>query len=446
MTTCPIPTSSLLPAKVGFSLTSMPATPFPTRTYWYLAGVFLLALALRVMYISLTPAASSFADDTVWYIDNGRRLLANVITAETVVPFPPLYSLFTASVSIVWGDEHGITVIRVVQALLGACTSLLIWRIAYGFTGNRLAAFVASFGIALNPILIIENNVLVSETIFIFLLYWALSFLVNPRKLSVGHVLASGALFGLACLTRAAIVAFPFGLALYLLALSRSRAMLLKTALMVIVYVSIVGTWSLYNLVYFNRIVFGGYGASDLLLASTVGYTGSANIDASFAANNDGQVPQSNAERSAVATRVTLAAVAKDPLGYLVQQSQALLSALIQPHNTVRFAGESLKDSVSRWFAEERSIEGLRRILQDSTFLPKATLYLFHWAALLGGTIGVIVAFRRIHLYGSQLGILAYFLAVHFVLLAIPRYLLPITPALWIFTSIALSRRLAMKQ
>jgi hypothetical protein len=66
-------------------------------------------------------------------------------------------------------------------------------------------------------------------------------------------------------------------------------------------------------------------------------------------------------------------------------------------------------------------------------------LYLFHYIALIGGLIGLLLGLRsfgaRLLLYGT----LAYFLALHTVLTAIPRYLFPIEPIWWLFAAFALA-------
>lgn len=400
--------------------------------------LFIVAFLLRIGYAVMTPAEQATVDDTGWYIANGERMISRTITPAEVVPFPPMYSFFTGGLTLWLGHDTGITWIRVLQAVIGAATSLAVWRIAWRLTGNQTAATLAALGIALNPVFIIENGTLMSETLFMFFFYWALSIYVKPATGDWRRMAASGALLGLASLTRAVLVAFPLGLALHVFFVLPKRRAVQSAVVILVSYALVLSTWTLYNKVKFDRIVIGGYGISDMLLAATVGYSGSSSIDPTYAAQTGGTVPNGT-DRDDVALKIAADTIAKNPLGYVTRQLKQLAEALLQPHNSVHFPGQSLKDAVLTWARDDRSVAGLGTLMSDPTFFPKLLLYVFHWGGLLLGLVGMWLTRREWRQTSVLWGVVAYFLLVHFFLLALPRYLFPIMPAMWMFAGVTLA-------
>jgi predicted ferric reductase len=76
--------------------------------------------------------------------------------------------------------------------------------------------------------------------------------------------------------------------------------------------------------------------------------------------------------------------------------------------------------------------------MSDPTFFPKLVLYIFHWGGLLFGVVGSVLMWKRWRWASVLWGVMAYFLLIHFVLLALPRYLFPIMPAVWVFAAVGL--------
>ena len=428
--------------------TAMPSVQAENRVTTYQIGlliIFVIALVLRLGYLVITPVEQAYVDDTGWYIANGERMVTNTMTPSDVVPFPPMYSFFTGSLTLWLGRDAGIFWVRVLQAVIGALTSVIVWRIAFRLTGKQNAATLAALGIAINPVFIIENGTLMSETLFIFFLYWGLSVYAKPSAGSWRRMIASGALLGLASLTRAVLVAFPIGLALHVFFVLPKRRAALSAVLILVTYALMLSTWTLYNKVKFDRIVIGGYGISDMLLAATVGYSGSTNIDPTYAAQTGGTVPNGT-ERDDIAIRIAGETIAKNPLGYVVRQLRQLGEALLQPHNSTHFPGQSLKDGMLHWVREDRSMAGLGTLLRDPTFFPKLLLYIFHWGGLLLGLIGLWLTRRQWREVSVLWGVIVYFLLVHFFLLALPRYLFPIMPAMWVFAGVTLAALFTRRQ
>jgi 4-amino-4-deoxy-L-arabinose transferase-like glycosyltransferase len=397
-----------------------------------------LALLLRCLSVAILP--SKPADDTAWYLQKGVEVMTNTTTPDGFFAFAPLYAMLIGTFRVLLDYDQTLLLIRLVQAVLGALTCGFAWRIAFHLTSDARMATIAGLGLALNPIFVIENNSPTTETLFLFLLFWALALYIVAPPGTLRALAATGALMGLATLTRTMLLLFPIGLALHLVLTCPWKRALRGMAIMLIVYAAVVSTWTVYTLVKFSRAVVGGGGLGDLLLVSVTGYKGGPYaVDEDYAKHNGGVVPTGSA-RTEVAVNTVASAVLGDPLGYLKTRLGQLGGALLQPHQTPYFPGQSLKALAAEWLAQDRSLAGLGRLVNGEAFWPKLALYVAHYLALLFGAIGIILSWRQWRAFAPLYGLIAYTLLLHFFLLATPRYLLPIMPALWVFASVAMVR------
>jgi 4-amino-4-deoxy-L-arabinose transferase-like glycosyltransferase len=385
------------------------------------------------------------ADDTGSYLLKGAEVVSNTIQWNDPINFGPVYALLLGAGKVLIGEQQTLVFVRLLQVILGTATCGLVWRIAHRLIGDRRIATVAGLGIALNPIFIIENMSFVSETVFIFLLAWALALYVSlyaqsktdpPQRFGIA-LAAIGGLLGLATLTRAMLLLFPIGLAIHMALVFPWRLALRGAVVLLIVYTGVVSTWTIYNAVKFNRIVLGASGIADFLMMGVVGYGGPTEVDKQIAASNDGQMPKDD-KRNTVIAKAVGTAVLSNPAGYLAGRFIQLGSTLLQPHNTPYYPGESLKDLAARWWAEDRSVAGLGRLFSGEVFWPKFALYVAHFMALIFGLLGIVLTWRRRVIFAPLTGLIVYTLLLHLFLLATPRYLFPLFIPLWIFASVGL--------
>ena len=99
--------------------------------------------------------------------------------------------------------------------------------------------------------------------------------------------------------------------------------------------------------------------------------------------------------------------------------------AYLQPHGTTWFSGESLRVLLLDWLRDDRSLSGLRTLIEGDAFFPKLALYLYHYGVLIFGVLGAWVTRRRWRLTLPLVGFAAYVVLAHLVLYALPRYLFP---------------------
>jgi hypothetical protein len=112
-----------------------------------------------------------------------------------------------------------------------------------------------------------------------------------------------------------------------------------------------------------------------------------------------------------------------------------LASAYLQPHNTNRLKGKSIRSAAVDWVRDDRTLSGLIDLTRIGSFWPKLLLYVFHFGGLLFGAAGMWVKRREWRSLFPVYAIIFYFTGIHLVLLALPRYLFPTYPAFWVFAA-----------
>jgi len=176
-----------------------------------LVAVLVLAFALRLAAALIIPIDYRLRDDALEYVADARHLLElGVFGEEPGVPYatiPPGYPLFIAGVFAL--TDESLMAVRLVQVMLGTLIVGLIYLIGCEATSKRTSLLGALVG-AVYPIWIIWPALFLTETLYTVLLlafYWVL---VRSIKVATAkRALCSGAIFGLALLTREVLFAFP---------------------------------------------------------------------------------------------------------------------------------------------------------------------------------------------------------------------------------------------
>lgn len=397
----------------------------------------MLALVLRLAFVLLIDPHPDFGGgDTNWYMQNGRDLVTTGTTAGPLQT-PPLYLLFVGTVQALLPgtppDGEFFTfaemqTVRVIQSVLGAALCVLAAAITARLFTPR-AGQVAGVILAISPALVIEAGILLTEQVFLFLLFAGLWFYVRHRPSpSRGDLALSGLILGLAALTRASLLAFPAVLAIHLL-LTRRRDWWRAAAALLIPFALIVSTWTVYNLLEWDRFVVGGEGLLSFLYMGAEGEDGPQDMDWVLMTPDE----NSHEVRQERMRDRLQASLTRDPFGWVLHRGHELVEAFAQPHNTVYWGGESIRDAAWRWLRDDRTPGGLRDVIGIEAFWPKLALYVFHYAGLLAGAWGMLRARRRWRQLWPLYGVIGYYVLLHIPLLAIPRYVFPIYPALWMF-------------
>ncbi len=431
----------------------------------------MLGFALRVAYALEQPTLAEYTGatggDSSGYLASGAGFFSGKEHGWIRdIPFynsnlkpAPLYIIFVGIFQISLADHEAIIAIRLVQCLASIATAYWACQLAMTISGNARAGLIAALMAALHPAFIIEPAQIATETLYIFFLALGLwlyikyiAGLVDGRRsgrIGDASLLAlSAAAFGLATLTRGVAALFPFVLVLHLLWLSRHqvlRSWRRLGLLFILVYVAVVSTWTVYNLVSWNRLII----VSDQMMGAL--WRGAERNDGSPEHNDrlllegvEVQIPEGcevdckyNHATETYISKIA-AIVSADPRGYLALRLEELAYSILQPHGTTPFGDISVVGAGRKWLIEDRSLRGFTQVLQIEGFAIKMTFWIFHYVGIGFGLLGMFWSRKRWATAAPLAGFLMYTVAVHFILLALPRYLFPVELVWVVFAGIAL--------
>ncbi|MEZ4668629.1 MAG: glycosyltransferase family 39 protein [Anaerolineae bacterium] len=416
----------------------------------WLVAILLLALILRLAHTLPQERATIYTDkggDSWWYLEYGRLLVRGQEPAPP--PSGPVYLIFVGLPQWVASPETAILIIRVIQAALGSLTCYFAYRLAWRVSNDERTGLLASTVLAVSPVFVIEPNQILTETLYLCLLsagMWLFIKLISTPDSAIRwhHPVLLGLILGLTTLTRAVLLMFPLILALYLLVILNWRTTLKYALLMLIVYGITVSTWTVYNRVRWNQWVIGAQGFAAFLFigASDQGWQGPQQTDAALAqqAGVDGALPTNPSDQQQLYGNAALQQIIGNLGGWVSHRTSELAAAVLQPYGTVYYPGESLKDLTANWWRSDRTLQGLVNLTKGDAFWAKLVIYIFHYAGLLLGIIGMWLARRNWRITLPLITLIFYTLVVHFVLDAIPRYLFPLDLFFWIFAVLTITR------
>jgi 4-amino-4-deoxy-L-arabinose transferase-like glycosyltransferase len=213
----------------------------------------LVALAVRLIYaVSLPIAPTKDAADydrLAWNLVEGRGFTSDGVNPTAFRP--PLFPFFLAGVYTLFGRSYG--AVRVLQAVLGAASCVLIFFLADRLYGRREALLALGIS-ALYPAFVsfyYSPRAILSETLFMFLMLSAW-LLLAAGALRIRHVALSGLLLGASCLVKGQILFLAPLVALWILVSGRS---LFHAFLFLITFAVLPGLWAARNVVVMGDLI-----------------------------------------------------------------------------------------------------------------------------------------------------------------------------------------------
>lgn len=151
--------------------------------------------------------------------------------------------------------------------ILGILTVLMVYKLALMLSFPRQWAFLASLLTAVDPILLAQSRVVMTETLaafFAVMIIWRLTVAMMPRQKKIGPFFRIGLLAGLAVLCRPVFLIFGLLIFLGLLNYCRMRKLLLKFVLFFLVGFALVPLgWGVRNQIRMGEMIVttthGGY-------------------------------------------------------------------------------------------------------------------------------------------------------------------------------------------
>ncbi len=405
--------------------------------YAFPLGLATCALVLRLFFVLvIEPAPNLSGGDANWYMRTGYDLVTTGVTDGPMQP-PPLYPMLLGAIQVLTPGSPApgahytyaeLQVTRVLQSVLGAVFCLIVYVLGRRLFDERVGRLTSAV-LAISPALIVDVGHVASENLMLPLFFGGLALYVDALERPTARRMAAvGALLGLATMTRAAVLAFPLLLVAHLFLRARTHWRGLVLALL-LSYSALVSTWTVYNIIVWDRVVIGGEGLLAFMYQGTRGQLAPEELDQELGVSREND-RQDRAQKLKERVEHT---VLGDPLGWAAHRAKDLAKAYAQPHNTNHFGGPSIRRAAWDWARTDRSFSGLQALTRAPSFWPKFVLYLFHYAGLGLGVLGMFAERRRWRVLLPLYGVVFYFTALHFALLALPRYLFPTYPAYWLF-------------
>ena len=418
-----------------------------TKNNWqgqirYCGWLFAVALALRLAFVLFYEQVPVWLGDDVIYdsigqsLADGRGFVLQKVHSDGIIDEPqvrvgPAYPLFLASLYFPFG--HSIPAVRVAQAILGAVTVVLTFRIAwlaFGAPKARLAGLIT----AVYPALILYTGMVLTEITFAFLLVlcvWLATEAFHRRSASLWT--ATGFLLGLAILLRTeALVIAPL-LVGTLLRFGTNGARAKSILLLCLTMTLTVGTWTLRNYYHYNELILVSTHGGPTLWISTVGWR-----DWNF----DDPVYQSlisqganDREQARILQRQAIKNILDNPGGYLLLCFRRIFDLWLGSHTTYLVG---FTNSFKAYYDNG----------DVGRVAVKAVLFGINTALVGLAILGIPRAFRigsekRAFLWLCLHPIIAVTI-VHFFLYSGARYHVPVLPFVLIFSAVGLLQAQAL--
>lgn len=384
-----------------------------------MCGIFALAIIARLTAFWVLPEPHMAYNAIYAYVKGAEILLEGQGFADPSFPVytPPLYSVLIAIVTAIFGD--GILTTKLLQiavdSLTAALTCLLFRNVFGDFTG-----ILTGIMWALYPFTIYSTLYIGTEVFFTFFLALFVVLIVHGIQTDKWYsYCAAGAVLGLATLIRGSTQFIPLILPFVLFAFGKGRIRWLRNyVLSLMCFVIVILPWSIRNYVVLHEIIPVGanstvilYGTYEPLLTID---TRQAELTRLFAeAKAKGILPPGEdrgpAERDAFLAKVAIEnyreRLRADPIGLAVFMVQKFFRL---------------------WYSTESGNN------HGITLAVNAGIYAF-------AVVGIFATWKNKNGMALMLlGLVIYFVIIHWLTLPLFRYMLPVMPYVIAFAAFGL--------
>lgn len=399
--------------------------------------VLIAALLVRVAVILVAfQSAETFSGDGPFYISTARHLdrlwfPANLRRAVTSIG--PLYPLFMAPFMHLIpksAEVAQLVAVRLAQAGVDTLSVLFVYLLARRLFGERVGR-IALIVQAFDPRYLFTNGTIATETLFIALFTGSLlAYLWADEGKQLGRYVLSGALLGLAVLTRPIPLLFPFVLLIYALLKRQERRQALRGwAVLFVTMALVIAPWMV---------------RTTLVSGKLIPVSNTAFVHFWRASREDGDVitsdaavkeaaEEDNLDRSAQAEGIAdpyvaagLRNILEAPLPWLGRTIAKTVASYLQPYGTVILTprGAGVRQALQAFLDGEAP---LGTVLTVPGLWRRLLMYIWHYWGLIGGIVGLVLIIpRRWRELLPLWGWLAYATAVTALLLIEPRYVFPV--------------------
>jgi len=417
-------------------------------TFAVLCLVFSIALYLRFYYVNQTVDDIYVARDAEHYVNYGKNLIHHRTFSYQGDKSPPIpdsfrspgYPIFIALALKISGEYDYLKTALYSQAFLSAALVPLTFVIGTFFLSNP-AAVLASGLVAINPHLITTSACVLTETLFSFLLLFAIYvFQLWQRNESFWLGGISAILFGFSFLTNETALFLPF-IIVFVLALAKhfqiGNVSICKNSIALIVFLSIYSifpvSWWLRG--YYNVPVNAPKGSDRALVTMSHGaYPGFIYKDTRYKRFPYREDPQQPVFGSSLTnfSKILWSRVQNEPFKYvtwyLVGKPYYLWS-----WNIIQGAGDIYLNPVqSDLFVEQRSAAYVKKGMRILHFplLISALLSIPFTLVIVRSTRNPVRYLGRVALV--PMIVCVYFTIIYTIFAPWPRYSIPLRPELYL--------------
>lgn len=393
--------------------------------------IFTISLILRVMYVVFFHQVEIKGDASSYDIiglniskGNGFSSIPNIPTSARA----PVYPFFLSIIYSLWG--HSYSVVRMLQAIISAFTVVLLYFTAKNIFSEKIAR-ISGWILSFYPVLIVYTGLLLSETIFTFLLLLSILFLVNGFNYAKNrYFLLSGFILGLATLTRPVTLFIP--LIILILVIIKYKKYILNWVLFFIAFCVTLLPWSFRNYQNFGIIApcsvgsgFGifitGYMAEGCTWSE--GLEKFLELEKEFPNSKKYVRGEARIELEKKAQKVGLKMINKNLKNYILLVIKRFPGFWLTSHSSV--------------FGVDKSIS---EYLRDKNYLHLSVRFgfLFLHAIFLGlALFGMILSYKNGPNTLILILLLIYF-SGHILFDPCPRFHLPVIPYIFIFVAVSM--------
>ncbi len=395
---------------------------------YFLWKLFGAALFLRVAFVMLHPQINLISDmlgyheSAVSLLDYGDFRVKGRLSATR----PPLYSVYIYLVYYLFGTGN-LFALRLSQAVLGSFTAVLTYKLARKVFSDRAAVWAGLF-YALYPAGIGYCDMILTETLFTFLLMAGLIFLVDVPDGKYSDAVLAALFLGAATLTRTVLFLFPLGLLIFYVLFYRKRfSYLPKLVLLVVTFWLVLVPWMARNQRVFQEPILTTKSGVDFYL-----YNHNPFINILFNYSVEGEdvfqgiVPWklSELERDRICREAAIEWIKEHPFLFLFKGVRMQWNFFGVEREFVWSLIAGYWGRIPRW------------MLALSFFVFAPWIYIlmpmFIW--------GVVYSWKRCPKARNLLLMIGYFLAVTFVYYGFSRHRAPLNPVMMVFAGFALTQ------
>lgn len=408
--------------------------------YLLVLVVFILALGLRLIYVYELEIEAPFRADAGKYCRLAYNLAKqHIYTQDTQPPYTietsiaPAYPIFLSLITVASRNiPQFYYMTLIIQAILSAATVALSYLLFCRYL-TLWASLLGTFLVIISPHLVVYSGYVLTETIFtFFLVLGAYLYTISATKSSIFWGLAAGAIWGLACLTRPALLLFPIFLLGYWVLCKGYVGKTLKIHLAVMVGLLILWTpWQMYihgkEKKYSPSAVSFALGSYPNLIYKSANLKG-------YPYREDPKYEEMG-ESLGAAAKVVWERVKEDPAIYLKWYLVGKPILFWNPNVAVGWGQAFVYQVISTSYHKHKVLRTTYEFMMKYHFIFVILALVLSGIVIIGSAFKKIVTDEFFIITSSGL-LLVYFTIIHMILAPLPRYSFPLYPFCY-FLSIA---------